>query len=114
MSKEKKTVLLGVTGGIAAYKTAYVASGLKKKGYDVIIYTNKNGYDKYYEGMLGDCDLWLCSFTSPDLLNNLPHRFQQFSHEGKVMGIDGDVDLNVFRGSRKEWSHYLDQVKQPE
>ena len=87
---------------------------LKEKGYDVIIYTNKNGYDKYYEGMLGDCDLWLCSFTSPDLLNNLPHRFQQFSHEGEVMGIDGDVDLNVFRGSRKEWSHYLDQVKQPE
>lgn len=30
-----KTVLLGITGGIAAYKTAYVASGLKKKGYDV-------------------------------------------------------------------------------
>ena len=87
---------------------------LKKKGYDVIIYTNKNGYDKYYEGMLGDCDLWLCSFTSPDLLYDLPHCFQQFSHEGEVMGIDGDVDLNVFRGSRKEWSHYLDQVKQPE
>ena len=64
--------------------------------------------------MLGDCDLWLCSFTSPDLLYDLPHRFQQFSHEGEVMGIDGDVDLNVFRGSRKEWSHYLDQVKQPE
>ena len=32
---EKKTVLLGITGGIAAYKSAYVASGLKKKGYDV-------------------------------------------------------------------------------
>lgn len=30
-----KTVLLGVTGGIAAYKTAYVASGLAKRGYDV-------------------------------------------------------------------------------
>ena len=37
-----------------------------------------------------------------------------YSTKGEVMGIDGDVDLNVFRGSRKEWSHYLDQVKQPE
>ena len=35
MNKDKKCVLLGVTGGISAYKAAYVASGLKKKGYDV-------------------------------------------------------------------------------
>lgn len=30
-----KTVLLGVSGGIAAYKAAYVASGLTKMGCDV-------------------------------------------------------------------------------
>ncbi len=86
---------------------------LKDKGYDVMIYTNKDGYDKYYKGMLGDCDLWLCSFTSPDLQPDLPHRFQQYSHEGEVMGVKGDVDLNVFRGSKKEWERYLDQVKRP-
>lgn len=33
--EEKKKVLLGVSGGISAYKTVFVASGLKKKGYDV-------------------------------------------------------------------------------
>jgi phosphopantothenoylcysteine decarboxylase/phosphopantothenate--cysteine ligase len=33
--EEKKKVLLGVSGGISAYKTVYVASGLKKLGYDV-------------------------------------------------------------------------------
>jgi len=33
--EDRKTVLLGITGGIAAYKSAYVASGLRKKGYDV-------------------------------------------------------------------------------
>ena len=32
---QKKTVLLGVTGGIAAYKAAAAASGLVKHGYDV-------------------------------------------------------------------------------
>ncbi len=31
----KKTVLLGVTGGIAAYKAAAAASGLRKRNYDV-------------------------------------------------------------------------------
>ena len=35
MENNKKTVLLGISGGIAAYKTAYVASGLKKRNYNV-------------------------------------------------------------------------------
>ena len=86
---------------------------LDDKGYDVMIYTNLDGYGKYYMGMLGDHDLWLCSFTSPDILTDKPHRFQQFSHEGVVAGVKGDVDLNVWRGSKREWQHYLEQVKQP-
>ena len=86
---------------------------LDDKGYDVMIYTNLDGYGKYYKGMLGDHDLWLCSFTSPDILTDKPHRFQQFSHEGVVDGVKGDVDLNVWRGSKREWQHYLEQVKQP-
>lgn len=86
---------------------------LNDKGYQVMIYTNLNGYEKYYTNMLVDCDLWLCSFTSPDLLPDLPHRFQQYSHEGVVQGVNGDVDLNVFRGSKREWADYLDEVKQP-
>ncbi len=86
---------------------------LDDKGYDVMIYTNLDGYGKYYMGMLGDHDLWLCSFTSPDMLTDKPHRFQQFSHEGVVAGVKGDVDLNVWRGSKREWQRYLEQVKQP-
>ena len=31
--EDKKKVILGVSGGISAYKTVYVASGLKKMGY---------------------------------------------------------------------------------
>ncbi len=86
---------------------------LHKKGYQVMIYTNLDGYEKYYQNMLVDCDLWLCSFTSPDLLPHLPHSIQQFSHEGNVAGVKGDVDLNVFRGSKSEWNDFLDEVKQP-
>ena len=90
-----------------------MVSILNGKGYQVMIYTNRDGYEKYYKNMLVDCDLWLCSFTSPDLLPDLPHRIQQFDHEGTVAGVKGDVDLNVFRGSKREWVRYLDQVKQP-
>lgn len=84
---------------------------LSDKGYPVMIYTNLDGYGKYYKDMLGDHDLWLCSFTSPDLLPEMPHCIQQFSHEGNVAGVKGDVDLNVFRGTKKEWNRYLDHVQ---
>ena len=86
---------------------------LKKEGYQVMIYTNLDGYEKYYKNMLVDCDLWLCSFTNPDMLSQLPHSIQQYSFEGSVAGVKGDVDLNVFRGSKREWADYLEQVKQP-
>ena len=32
---DKKRIVLGISGGISAYKSVYIASGLKKKGYDV-------------------------------------------------------------------------------
>ena len=37
-----KTVILGVTGSIAAYKTAYIASGLKKQHCDVHVLMTQN------------------------------------------------------------------------
>lgn len=39
----KKTIILGVTGSIAAYKMANVASMLVKKGFDVHVLLSKNG-----------------------------------------------------------------------
>ena len=42
MAEKKKTVVLGVTGGIAAYKTASLASMLVKNGYDVQVLMTKN------------------------------------------------------------------------
>lgn len=99
---------------IALERVLEMVGILNDKGYQVMIYTNKDGYEKYYKDMLVDCDLWLCSFTNPDLQPHLPHCIQQFSHEGRVDGIEGDVDLNVFRGSKHDWNNYLEQVKQPE
>lgn len=40
--KKKKTVLLGISGGISAYKSVYIASGLRKKGYDVNVVMTEN------------------------------------------------------------------------
>ena len=38
----KKTIVLGVTGGIAAFKAAQLTSNLIKKGYDVEVIMTKN------------------------------------------------------------------------
>ena len=37
-----KNILLGVTGGIAAYKSANIVSMLKKKGYNVKVIMSEN------------------------------------------------------------------------
>lgn len=38
----KKTIVIGVTGGIAAFKSAQLVSDLKKKGYDIHVIMTKN------------------------------------------------------------------------
>ena len=42
MEQKQKTVLLGVTGGIACYKSAMLASGLVKAGYNVEVILTEN------------------------------------------------------------------------
>lgn len=81
-------------------------------GYRVMIYTNGDGYTKYYQPNFPQVDLWLCSFRSPDLIK-LSHRpvIQQYSHWGEVPGIKDDVDLNVFMGSEQEWDNWVDNDK---
>lgn len=89
---------------------AMVAS-LKARGYKVMIYTNGDGYRKYVCGTELNHDyLWLCSFTSPESLKHYRHHLQQFSHWGTVDGIDGEVDMNVFNGSRQKWRSWLSEA----
>lgn len=40
--ENRKRILLGITGGISAYKSVYIASGLKKLGYDVHVIMTEN------------------------------------------------------------------------
>ncbi len=54
----KKRILLGITGGIAAYKSADLTSQLVKKGYEVETIMTKNA----------------CEFISPLTISSLSHR----------------------------------------
>lgn len=81
---------------------------LQLHGYPLIIYTNKNGLDRYFEGQPRDIPLWICSFSQPD--NALRWHLWQHTHRGNVSGIEGLVDLNTFNGSRSEWENWLDSL----
>ncbi len=69
---------------------------LNMRGHRVMLYSNRQGYEKYllqdFEGM----PLWICQFTDNSM--NTDWTFWQYDHHGKVPGIRGDVDLNVYAG----------------
>lgn len=69
---------------------------LNMRGHRVMFYSNRQGYEKYllrdFEGM----PLWICQFTDNSM--NTDWTFWQYDHHGKVPGIRGDVDLNVYAG----------------
>lgn len=78
---------------------------LNMKGYRVIFYSNTQGYYDYLSQNFKGYPLWICSFSSNPI--NEEWTFWQFNHHGKVKGINGDVDINVFNGSRKQWEDFL-------
>ena len=80
---------------------------LSARRHKFMIYTNGNGYDKYYKPNFGHVPLWLCSFNKPQEIRQFGHTFQQYSHWGSVEGIDGEVDLDVFCGSMDDWHRFV-------
>ena len=91
-----------------------MVDALQACGFDVIVYTNLTGYRDYCQPCCGNLPLWVCATRQPELLTGKRHVFQQYSHWGSVDGIDGDVDMNIFNGSRDQWNHWLDSVKTPQ
>lgn len=77
---------------------------LERNGHRVMLYTNKDGYEEYVAGRLVDFPLWIASMTELD--KSIDWQFWQYSHRGRVDGISGAVDLNVFNGSVADWERW--------
>ncbi len=68
-----------------------------------IIYTNIDYYNKYLAGKgMDDYPLWIAHYYEKKIIINQKWHFWQHNDKGKVNGISGEVDFNVFNGNLDE------------
>ncbi len=66
-----------------------------------IIYTNFKFYNAYVGGNFDQYPIWIArySYNQPTLNYGDTWTFWQYGNKGRINGIEGDVDFNVFNGS---------------
>ena len=76
-----------------------------------VIYTDINFHRDVLEGELTDYEFWLRSVAAEpvDRYSYRPWTFWQYTATGRVPGIAGDVDRNVFNGSPKDFERWLER-----
>lgn len=79
---------------------------LEKHGYRVMLYTNKNGFERFVRGNFPGYPVWLCSLAEPPA-ESVRWTMWQATHRGEVAGTDHPVDINAFNGSREDWEKWL-------
>ncbi|QHL86466.1 glycoside hydrolase family 25 protein [Nibribacter ruber] len=69
-----------------------------------IIYTNYAFYEKHLAGHFDDYPLWLAHYTPENghIINNHNWSFWQHTDTGRLKGIKGNADLNVFKGTMED------------
>lgn len=87
-----------------------MAEYLSMAGYKVVFYTSLKEYYTLIENEFRGCPLWVCTFN--ELPGDIGCQFWQYYHHGKVAGINGRVDLDVFCGSREEFERYCSENEQ--
>lgn len=95
----------GIAEDIVKDRLAELVEYLNLRGLAPTLYCNKKDYYTYLADSFPGNSLWICSFSNDPISTDWT--FWQFNHKGSVKGISGNVDLNVFGGSRKEWSDFL-------
>lgn len=82
----------------------------KHYGVRPILYVNRNWFQKYVDGNFDDYIIWMAAYTilpQPKLVNDKTWIFWQYTNRGRVLGINGAVDLNVFYDSKIELNKFI-------
>lgn len=82
-------------------------SYLERHGYKAMLYTNKDGYERFIKGRFDSNPLWIATFSRPD--DDMDWQLWQHTHSGTVDGIRDRVDMNVFNGELRQWRRWLDR-----
>ena len=71
-----------------------------------ILYTNMKFYNQHFAGKLFHYPLWIARYSNrfPYLEDNRTWQFWQYGDRGRLSGIQGYVDFNVFQGTPEEFS----------
>lgn len=74
----------------------------KRYGVKPIIYTNLKFYYNYVVGNFDSYPLWIAKYSSvrPQIVNDKQFKIWQYGSSGRIEGIEGNVDINVFLGDR--------------
>ncbi|SDB93789.1 lysozyme [Acinetobacter boissieri] len=81
----------------------------KHYGKKPIIYTSARFYNLFLSSTFSFASLWIRHYqTTPPILEK-QHSwfFWQYTKQGHIDGIDGDVDINVYAASKDIWDNYL-------
>lgn len=67
-----------------------------------IVYSNQKFYNRYLAEDFSDFPIWIARYTDswePSLVEGSTWSFWQYGNRGRLRGISGNVDFNVFQGS---------------
>ncbi|RCS25888.1 glycoside hydrolase [Phyllobacterium salinisoli] len=78
-----------------------------------IIYTTVDFFDENGLESMKEYPFWLRSVAGhpSEKYGSHPWTFWQYTGTGKVPGIDGDADINVFAGSPEQWRNWVEGKK---
>ncbi|MEW6555361.1 MAG: GH25 family lysozyme [Actinomycetota bacterium] len=76
-----------------------------------ILYVTYDSYEKYIAGDFWDCIIWIRDlYDVPELSDGRYWSFWQYCPRGRVDGINGYVDLNIFNGNEREFEDMMKQT----
>ena len=69
-----------------------------------ILYSNQKFYNRYLAGHFDDYPVWIARYntTQPDLAYERTWHFWQYGNRGRIKGVEGYVDFNVFDGTLED------------
>ena len=80
----------------------------RKYGSRPIIYATSQSYRDFISGELPGYRIWIRDiYSAPRLPDGREWSFWQYTNRGRLWGVDGFVDLNVFNGTSEEFAALL-------